>query len=399
MGLQTCLKSRRQLRAATVAATVVAGIMATMPSATADVASTNAVAWGFNMDGEVGSGSGMEYHTSPVPVAGGHQFTKVAAGISHHVALDGNGAVWVWGDKDPLHYNPDPFTPLPNDPVPVQVAGLTGVTGVAAGADISFAIRQDGTLLAWGANEEGQLGDGTKVDRTAPVQVPGLSGVVAAAAGESHTIVARQDGTVWAWGDNSRGQLGDGTKTDRLAPVQVKNLTDVVAVAASTFYSLALRSNGEVWAWGTNEKGELGNGMAAPDATSTIPVQVTGLTGVSKISAGRSHALALRSNGEVWAWGFNFTGQLGDGTTTQRSTPVRVPGLGSATDIGAGSFGSAAVVNGTVYVWGRNDSGQFGDGTTPSFFTIRTTPGPVPSLSGVQKLAVSGCDLMVLRNS
>lgn len=196
---------------------------------------------------------------------------------------------------------------------------------------------------------------------------------IAIAAGDFHSLALNSDGTVWAWGRNGEGELGDGSNVvSRLAPVQVSGLTGVVAIAAGSNHSLALKSDGSVWGWGTNGSGQLGDGTMANRLT---PVQVSGLTGVEAIAAGFNYSLALLSNGTVRAWGFNFYGALGDGTTTTRLTPVQVVGLTGVTEVAAGQYHSMALrSDGVVLTWGYNSNGQLGDGTT--------TNSPLPIVSG-----------------
>jgi alpha-tubulin suppressor-like RCC1 family protein len=279
-----------------------------------------------------------------------------------------------------------------NSSTPVQTSGLTGVTAVASGFLHSLALRSDGTVWAWGNNSNGQLGNGTTTGSLTPVQVSGLSGVIAIAAGFDHSLALRTDGTVWAWGQNQYGQLGNGTTTNSSTPVQVSGLSGVTAIAAGVYRdSLALRTDGTVWAWGRNPYGQLGNGTTTDSST---PVQVSGLSGVTAIAAGALHSLALRTDGTVWAWGGGYYGQLGNGTTTDTSTPVPVSGLSGATAIAGGFDHSLAVrTDGTVWAWGHNIEGQLGNGTT----TDSSTPVQVGGLSGVTAIGAGALHSLALR--
>ncbi len=171
-------------------------------------------------------------------------------------------------------------------------------------------------VWAWGYNRYGQLGNGTFGLVTVPVQVLNLSNVIEIELGSFNSIALKNDGTVWAWGLNEYGQLGDGTNVNSKVPVQVLNLTDVVSIAGGWGHSLALRRDGTVWAWGYNFHNELGTGLLSD--FNPFPLQVPEgcdkyLTGVIAIEGGGDHSLALKSNGTVWAWGFNYYGQKGDG--------------------------------------------------------------------------------------
>src|SRR6266852_1223026 len=200
--------------------------------------------------------------------------------------------------------------------------------------------QSPGTAQAWGRNTSGQLGDGTEdIARITPVSVSGLTNVTAIAAGSDHSLALLSDGTVMAWGQNFSGQLGDGTFTGRLTPVAVSGLTNVIAIAGGGFHSLALLSDGTDMAWGYNADGELGDGTFT---TRTTPVAVRELTNVAAIAGGFQHSLALLSDGTDMAWGYNFYGQLGDGTTIDKTTPVGVSGLTNVTAIAAGSDHSLA---------------------------------------------------------
>jgi alpha-tubulin suppressor-like RCC1 family protein len=281
------------------------------------------------------------------------------------------------------------------------------VLAVAAGSAHSIALKNDGTVWAWGSNSNGQLGDGTTTERWTPVQVSGLAGVSAVAAGAAHSVALKNDGTVWAWGSNSNGQLGNGTRTDRSTPVQVSGLAGITAVAAGQSHSVALRNivglinDGTVWTWGSNSNGQLGNGTAGPGTDSSIPVQASGITGVTAVAAGSAHTVALRNifnmtnDGTVWVWGSNSNGQLGNGTTTDSWTPVIVGGLSLMTTIAAGFNHTIALMNnnGIIWTWGSNSNGQLGDGTQID----RLTPLPISGLTGMTAIAAGIKNNIVLR--
>src|SRR5439155_1304132 len=192
---------------------------------------------------------------------------------------------------------------------------------IAGGSAHSLVARVDGLVMAWGANGSGQLGDNTTVTRSVPALVTGATGVtfVAAGIGGLHSVALKSDGTVLTWGANSSGQLGDGTITQRLTPVSVSGLTGVTAIAAGSSFTLALKGDGTVWASGENDLGQLGDGTLT---MRTVPVRVIALTPVTSVAAGGDHSLALTSDGVVWTWGKNGSGQLGDNTTVSRSTPT-----------------------------------------------------------------------------
>ena len=264
----------------------------------------------------------------------------------------------------------------------LSVVGLLGVSpSPAAGAPA------DNSVMAWGVNTSGQLGDGTTTAQLSPVPVAGLgtgSGVIAISSGGSHNLALKSDGSVVAWGDNSFGQLGDGTRTNRLSPVPVTGLgagSGVVAVVGGLFHSFAIKADGSVVGWGYNATGQLGNGSVTTDELTPTPVTGLGAgSGVAAISADGYHALALKSDGSVVAWGYNAFGQLGDGTTTDKLTPTPVTGLGAGsgvTAVSASAFRSMVrKSDGSVLVWGSNTFGQLGDGTT----TTRLSPVPVTGL-------------------
>ncbi|MBI0145346.1 MULTISPECIES: RCC1 domain-containing protein [Bifidobacterium] len=264
----------------------------------------------------------------------------------------------------------------------------------------SLAVGSDGNAYAWGDNRYGQLGDGTRTSRTAPVKVekptdaPADFTYVQVSAGGQHSLALGSDGYVYAWGSNANGRLGDGTTTRRTTPVKVEKPTDApadftyVQVSAGCRHSLALGSDGKTYAWGYNYLGQLADGT---ETDQTTPVKVVPPADTpadftyTQVNAGGYHSLALGSDGNAYAWGDNRNGQLGDGTTTHRTAPVKVekptdaPADFTYVQVGAGRFYSLALgSDGNAYALGDNEYGQLGDGTT----TNQTTPVKVRSPAG-----------------
>ena len=263
-------------------------------------------------------------------------------------------------------------TTRPNEPAAPFPKGPAAL--LASGLQHTFAPGPDGSLLAWGGNASGQLGDGSQDRANAPVKVTAIRGhgkIVQVDAGQSHSLALTSDGSVFAWGHNASGQLGDGSITDTSMPKKVPSLQGARAIVAGSSFSLALLEDGSVWAWGNNASGQLGDGNAPLDHNK--PAMVYGLgpgSGAVAIAAGQSFGLVLKRDGSVLGWGNGTSGQLGDGTTSKQSAPTPVQSLGSGSGVIALSAGEAFSMvlkqDGSVWAWGNNQSGQLGDGTAPS---------------------------------
>jgi alpha-tubulin suppressor-like RCC1 family protein len=301
--------------------------------------------WGINNFGELGDGT-LTDRTTPGPVVGLSGVTQVSAGHFHALALKSDGTVWAWGSDVAGELGdgvPDTIG-LTAKPVP----GLTGMVQVAAGSFDSMALRNDGTVWAWGANDHFQLGNNGTQDRATPGTVPFLGGITQIANGGSTGLaMSGTNGNVWGWGLNDQGQAGVGTTTDVHLATFLQSTIGVTQIAAGGDHSLAVMGTDHaLLAWGDNSRGALGDGTTN---STTIPHRA-GLTGVAAVAAGCcGESMAIRADGSVWTWGDNGHGVLGTGSTAPFSTtPQQVPNLAGVTSISSGFGFDAALGQSTV---------------------------------------------------
>ena len=361
------------------------------PRAPAAAAAGSALAWGDNHSGQLGDGTIIDRHRPVgVQLPAGTTVTALATGGKHSLALTSAGTVLAWGSN---HFGQlgDGKTVDSHTPVQVSMPNGTVVTAIAAGGSHSLAVTAAGTVFSWGENQYGQLGDGTTVASDVPVRVrlPRGAKVVAVRASYNYSVALTAAGHVLTWGYNGSGQLGNGFHTASEIPtrVRVPKGTTVLAIASGGFDGLALTKSGTVLAWGDNRYGQLGNGTRR---SSNVPVRVRLPAGtkVVALGGGSQHSLALTSAGKLLAWGWNRFGQLGTGTSrgSDLPVPVRLPSGVSVTAVSAGGgFSIALTSTGRLLTWGHNEFGQLGDGGTAS--SLRPVTVSLPA--GLSALALA----------
>jgi len=374
-----------------------------------------AACWGRNDLGQLGDGTYLA-RLEPSPVAGLDEVFDIDGGATHTCALVAGGKVWCWGFGN---YGQLGFGLAADSKTPVEVAPgiaqLDNARQVVVGDTFSCALKVNGSVVCWGHNANGQLGNGTASDAATPVSVQGLSDVAALTAGKNYVCALTSQGTVYCWGSNSHGQLGDGTLIQRTLPVKAYNLSEVVSVAAAHFHTCALKSDDTVACWGSNDYGQLGTGdvegstepaqgqaldpyrfcglcldenpctqdscaaqggcahPAVDDGTpcGTGQVCADGVCAAEAVeprpmATGIAHSCVIRGDGRVSCWGRNELGELGTGTKTPLlATPRDVAGIESAVEVVAGYRQACArLADGSLRCWGRNAHGEHGNGTT-----------------------------------
>jgi len=302
--------------------------------------------------------------------------------VSDHLALRSDGTVRAWGDNSVGQLGNGWVGSASDTPVPV--VGIDHVVEVAGTRSNRFALRDDGTVWAWGLAYWTGLGDqsdGTAKAYPVPVRIPGLSGIKHIAAGGLSAFAVAADGTVWAWGHNSDGQLGTGTSAQAWVPVQVPALKGARTIVAAGSSGMAVMADGGVMTWGLNNRGVLGRVTSC--VTACPPERIPSLAGVVSASTRGAQAFAVTSDGAVWAWGDNSWGRLGTGVSCQTdcvvSSPVRTVDITTATGVVATWGGGVALLaDGTVATWGELDSNSQ---------SYRIRPVPFPDLADAWAIA------------
>ena len=346
---------------------------------------SSAYCWGSNDRGQLGEGTTTARSRPVLVAAGGLTFAAVSLN-GHTCALVPARVAYCWGRNDfgqlgvGTTTGPEscatPSGPFSCSTVPMPVVGAVPFAAISVGGGHTCAVTAAGAAYCWGWNDYGQLGDGTTTTRSSPVLVAAPAGVtfVAVSAGETHSCAVTATGDAYCWGLNQSGWLGDGTTTTRLSPVLVAAPAGVTfaAVSAARSHTCGVTPAGAAYCWGLNGSGQLGNGDATM-ATQYTPVLVTVPAGVTfaEVSAGDYHTCGLTPARVAYCWGDGTAGQVGDGATQIRLTPVGVTGGLTFAVVSAGQVHTCGMTPaGAAYCWGSNDFGQLGDGT----MTNRSSP-------------------------
>ena len=332
-------------------------------------------AWGLNTSGQLGTGDFLTY-SSPVQI-GTSSWLQISSGGKHNLGITINNKLYAWGLNN--------VGQTANNGSVVSWTFVTAAKGIPTNTTIgSYAIRSDGKLFSWGANNLGQLGINTVANRSSPVQV-GNNSWITLTAGESNNILAiRSDNTLWSWGYNVGGSLGLGDTLNRSSPTQVGNSSWSVVKAGASF-AAAITIDGQLYMWGVNAYGVLGDSTpTAVGSQRSSPVQVGVGNSWTNIAMGSLHTIAIHKDGTLYSWGINNAGQLGSNTTsTGRSSPVQV-NTSSWSQVEATGSVSYGITSGKLYGWGLNTGGWMGVNDTLN----RSSPTQIFSGSSFTQVSI-----------
>ena len=318
-------------------------------------------AWGRSNVGQLGDGT-IVSKSSPIQIGALTTWSKIYSSKpgSHSLAIKTDGTLWAWGYNAQGQLGDGTIVSKSS---PIQVGALTTWAEISTGSNHSLAIKTDGTLWSWGDNDAyGQLGDGTIVRKSSPIQVGALTTWSKIQGGGNNSYAIKTDGTLWSWGYNGDGELGDGTIVNKSSPIQVGALTTWASIsAAADGHVLSVKTDGTLWAWGYNFYGQLGDGTIISKSS---PIQIGALTTWSNVACGNTFSVAVKTDDTFWAWGRNQLGQLGDGTIVSKSSPIQIGALTTWDNVSSGASSTITIkTDGTLWAWGDNTNGELGDGT------------------------------------
>lgn len=333
--------------------------------------------WGRNNNGQIGNGTnGVTIYNTPQQIGADTNWSKISAGNSHCLATKTDGTLWAWGRNGDGQIGVGSTNALFN--TPQQIGTENSWNKISAGDEFCLAIKNNGTLWAWGDNTYGQIGDNSVVDKTSPVQIGTDNNWVEISAGTDHSIALKSDGTIWVWGRNNLGQFGMAAPLTSSVPIQMGTDTNWSKIYAGREHSIGIKTNNTYWVWGGNTNGQFGNGGTVPSNT---PTPITSFDSATFISKGHQHSCVIKTDGTIWSTGGNTSGQLGNGNNTQQVNPVQENSLSTNWILleSKVSHTTALKSDGSLYTWGANLYGQLGDGSTAA----KNTPTSIscPTLS------------------
>jgi alpha-tubulin suppressor-like RCC1 family protein len=322
---------------------------------------TDGTLWGMgqNSSGQLGDGTTTDKYTI-TQIGNDDDWNIISSGGDSAMAIKNNGTLWGWGGNGGIGAIGAGTSFI--EPFPIQIGTDSNWETLDYGGGHGIALKTNGTLWGWGYNNKGQVGNGTNTDALIPVQIGTDSNWQKVMAGRRQSLAIKTDGTLWAWGENEHGELGDGTFINRNAPVQIGTNTDWESLSTLGNHSLAIKTNGTLWSWGDNAMGQIGDGT---QTSKNYPVQIGTGTDWQEVSAGGIHSLALKTNGTVWGWGDNnYYFQLGFFSFNDQLVPIQLGTSNEWIGISGGGVHTAMVKSdNTLWVFGWNYLGQLGNGT------------------------------------
>ena len=326
--------------------------------------------WGRGISGQLGNNAVTDRSTPITTFAGGTNWIQVSGGYSHSAVIRSDESLWVWGQGI--------YGLLGNNAVTDRSTPITTFAGgnnwkqVSCGANHTTAIKNDGSLWIWGYNSSGQLGTNDTFSRSTPVTTfAGGTNWKQVSGGVNHTAAIKTDGSLWIWGQGANAELGNNAGTNRSTPITTfAGGNNWKQVSCGTNYTAAIKTDGSLWTWGFGTSGQLGN-----NATTNRSTPVTTFAGGNnwkQVFCGTNHTAAIKTDGTLWLWGAGSTGRLGNSAATNRSTPITTFAGGTNwKQVSGGASHTAAIkTDGTLWTWGRGTQGQLGNNST----TARSTP-------------------------
>ena len=344
--------------------------------------------WGLNSSGQLGLNDAV-HRSSPVQIGALTTWSLLAGSAgsaSFSTAIKTDGTLWAWGANSNGQLGDDTRVSRSS---PVQIGAYYVWASGSGGSLHMLSIKSNGTMWSWGRNRVGQLGlPGALTYRSSPVQIGTSSDWAITGAGGETSFAVKTTGTLWAWGISTDAQLGDNTAYNKSSPVQIGALTNWSQTArkldSGNNHTVAIKSDGTIWSWGNGTYGHLGNNTSGASTNKSSPTQIGALTTWSQVAVGEYFTTALKTDGTMWLWGRNNYGQIGDNTVILRSSPVQIDAGTDWYQISAGNNHNVAIkTNGTLWAWGRNNYGQIGDNTV----ILRSSPVQIGALTTWSEIA------------